>query len=189
MTTQVNSTVLGTLGNLTVTGNLSANTVSAWALGGTLTTASQTNITTVGTLASLIVSGNIVSGNATLLGTTTIQQSIEVLNALTGATGNVTHDFTTGSIWYHSSISSNFTANFTNIPTTNNRTISLVIVLSQGATAYIPTAIQINGASQAVSWFNNQSPIGNASKTDVLSYTMIRIANAWSVLGTVASYG
>lgn len=83
--TQVNSTVLTTLsslnvtgnvlassyvgGNVNVTGNVLANTVTAWALGGTITTASQTNITRVGTLSNLSVAGNItVSSNVIFSG-------------------------------------------------------------------------------------------------------------------------
>jgi hypothetical protein len=69
MTTQVNSTVLGTLGNVNVTGNVLANTVTAWGLGGTITTASQTNITTVGTLGNLTVTGNVTAnGNISTTG-------------------------------------------------------------------------------------------------------------------------
>lgn len=60
MTTQVNSTVLGNIGNLT------ANNIS-----GTITTSSQPNITSIGTLASLTVSGNI-SGTITTASQTNI---------------------------------------------------------------------------------------------------------------------
>ena len=67
--TQVNSTVLNTLSSVNITGNVSANTVTAWALGGTITTASQTNITRVGTLSNLSVTGNItVSSNVVFTG-------------------------------------------------------------------------------------------------------------------------
>jgi hypothetical protein len=59
----------------------------------------------------------------TFTGTTTLQQSTELLDTKTSATGTVVHDFSTSAIWYHSSISANFTANFTNVPTTNNRTV------------------------------------------------------------------
>ena len=61
-------TSVGTLGSLTVTGNVSAGNVSATdisgtTLGGTLTTAAQPNVTSVGTLTSLNVSGNANVGN------------------------------------------------------------------------------------------------------------------------------
>jgi hypothetical protein len=61
-------TSVGTLGSLSVTGNVSAGNVSATdisgtTLGGTLTTAAQPNITSVGTLSSLSVTGNANVGN------------------------------------------------------------------------------------------------------------------------------
>lgn len=62
-------TSVGTLGNLTVSGNISAGNVNAGNLltanfvAGTLTTAAQPNITSVGTLSSLDVSGNASAAN------------------------------------------------------------------------------------------------------------------------------
>ena len=52
---------MGTLSNLTVSGNISATLVT-----GTLTTNAQPNITSVGTLSNLSVTGNISAGNANL---------------------------------------------------------------------------------------------------------------------------
>jgi hypothetical protein len=55
-----NLTTIGTLGNLTVTGNITGgNLVSANFLTGTLTTNAQSNITSVGTLTSLNVTGTV----------------------------------------------------------------------------------------------------------------------------------
>ena len=101
--TQVNSTVLGTLGNLTVTGNvniagnisasryiggsvnvtgnLSANTVTAWALGGIITTASQTNITGVGNLTAGTWSANTITPNRGGTGLTAPGDSGNVLTS------------------------------------------------------------------------------------------------------------
>ena len=65
-------TSVGTLGNLSVTGNISGgnanlgNLVTANFFTGTLTTNAQPNITSVGTLTSLDVTGNISGGNANL---------------------------------------------------------------------------------------------------------------------------
>jgi hypothetical protein len=125
----------------------------------------------------------------TVSATAIFQQTSELLNTKTLATGIVTHDFSTGAIWYHSTISSSFTANFTNIPTTNNRTSVVTLIMSQGATAFIPGAIQINGVAQTVSWLGSSAPTGNASKTDIIAYTIIRVNNAWIVTGSLSTYG
>jgi hypothetical protein len=70
---QPNITSLGTLTNLSVTGNVLAGnvysnsgTIGANLLAGTLTTATQPNITSIGTLTTLSVTGNLSAGNANL---------------------------------------------------------------------------------------------------------------------------
>jgi hypothetical protein len=120
-----------------------------------------------------------------------LQQTSEVLNTKTSATGPVEHDFETGAIWYHTSISTNFTANFTRVPTTNNRTIVCTLVLQQGATAYIPNAVQIGGVGQTIKWLGSASaPTGNANKVDIVSFTLVRAGSAWAqVLGSLTSFG
>jgi hypothetical protein len=121
----------------------------------------------------------------------TSQQSTEVYNAKTSATGTVVHDFSTGAIWSHASMASNFTANFTNVPTTVNRTIVLTLILLQGATPYIPNAVQIAGVVQTLNWLGGSEPTGGANKKEIVSFTMIRSAAgpAWTVLGSLTSYG
>ena len=76
-------TSVGTLGNLSVTGNVAAGNVSGTNITGTLTTASQTNITSVGTLTSVSVSGNTTSGNI-------------LTDGLVSATGNVAGNYFIG---------------------------------------------------------------------------------------------
>lgn len=125
-----------------------------------------------------------------LLTGATFQQTLEVLNTKTGATGTVAHDFSSGAIWYHSSIVANFTANFTNVPTAvDNRTMTVALILIQGSTAYIPNAVQIAGVSKTINWLGGSAPAGNASKVDVVSFTLIYSGTTWTVLGSLSSYG
>jgi len=128
--------------------------------------------------------------NISNAGTLTIQQSTEKLNTKTGATGVVAHDFTTGAIWYHSTISTNFTANFTNVPTTDNRTIVCTLLLAQSSSACLPSAVQINGVAQTIKWQGGSAPTGNANKLDIFSFTLIRTGGAWAaVTGSLSTYG
>ena len=55
----------------------------------------------------------------------------------TGATSIVDHSLATASVWRHTSIAADFTANFTNVPTTDNRVIGVALMLVQGASAYL----------------------------------------------------
>jgi hypothetical protein len=133
--------------------------------------------------------------SATLTGTTTIQHATEIVTTLTGATGTVVHDYSTGgSIWYHTNIASNFTANFTNLPTTNNRSITTTLVLIQGSTPYIPYAVSIEGVSQNLYWVGTAigagiQPTGYALKKDFVTFTLLRVNNTWTITAALNSYG
>lgn len=126
--------------------------------------------------------------SVTITGLSTLQQLSEVLNTKTSATGSVTHDFSTGSIWYHSSISTNFTAAFTNVPTTNNRTISITLILSQGATGRYPNAVAINGSTVSINWVGNLTPSPSTNRFDIVSFLLVRVSNNWVVLGSLTPY-
>jgi hypothetical protein len=172
-----------------------------FSVGGTQTLSlTDTGATFTGTVsgitATMVGLGNVTNeskatmfASPTFTGTTTLQQLTEVVNTKTSATGTVTHDYSTGSIFFHSSISANFTANITNVPTTNNRTIVCTLILSQGATPYVPTAVQIDGSAQTIKWLGTTAPTGNANKVDIVSFTLIRTGSAWTVLGSLSAYG
>jgi len=113
----------------------------------------------------------------------------EKTNALTGATGVVTHNLNDGAVFDHTSLAADFTANFTNVPTTVSRTIGVALILSQGGTAYMPTAVQIDGSAQTILWQGGSAPSGTASGTDIVSFTLIRSSGgAWKVIGSATSY-
>ena len=89
-------TTVGTLGSLSVTGNVAAGNVSGTLLTGTLTTANQPNVTSVGNLLNLNVTGNVSAGNVSgtlLTGTleTAAQPNVTSVGTLTSlsVTGNV----------------------------------------------------------------------------------------------------
>jgi len=130
-----------------------------------------------------------VTGGLGATGATGIISSAEPLTALTASTGVVAHSYTTGTVWHHSSISASFTANFTNIPTTNNQVITFVLFLYQGATPYSVSAVQIDGAAQTINWFDSTSPTAVANKREIWSFSLVRVSNAWTVHGSMSSYG
>ena len=128
-------------------------------------------------------------GNLTVAGLTTLAETTEVTSDLTGATGVVAHDLSNGAVFDHTSLAADFTANFTNVPTTASRTISVALILTQGATAYMPTAVQIDGVAQTILWQGGSAPTGTASGTDVVSFTLIRSSgSAWKVIGSATGY-
>ena len=138
------------------------------------------------------ISGSLnVGADLSISGLTTLTFTSEKLNTKTsaGSAGTVTHDLSTGSVFYHSSISNNFTANFTNVPTTNDRALGVTLILAQGGTPYMSTALQIDGSAQTIKWVNNTTPTGTASKVDIVGFSLIRTGSAWTVLGQYSTYG
>jgi hypothetical protein len=126
----------------------------------------------------------------TLTGTTTIQALSEVVTGITGATGTVVHDYATaGSIFYHTDVASNFTANFTNMPTTNGRSYLITLILIQGNSPYIPNLVSVDGVSQNIYWGDNVQPAGTALKREFFAFTLLRINNAWVITAGVTSFG
>ena len=122
-------------------------------------------------------------------GSLTIGGASEVMSTITGATAVVAHDISLAHVFYHSGMSTNFIANFTNVPTTNDRTTSIALLVTQGATAYLPTAVQINGGAQTINWANNTLPSGTANNVDVVSFTLIRTGSSWTVVGSLSTFG
>jgi hypothetical protein len=122
-------------------------------------------------------------------GTTTVQQIQEIGQTKTGATGTVVHDWTTGNIFYHSTMSANFTANITNVPTTADRAYTTTLILKQGAVGYYANALQINSSPATILWANATGPTGTAARTEIESFTLYYTASAWTAFGQLTSFG
>ena len=144
-------------------------------------TSPSTNLTLSGDL--------LVNGTATFSGLTVLQEVSEVINSTPAATAStVVYDFLTGSNWYHSSVTTNYTANFINIPTDNNRAITTTIILNQGPTPYIPHALQIGGTASTIKWSGGTAS-GTANQVDIVGFTFIRSGNSWAqVLGQINTF-
>lgn len=102
---------------------------------------------------------------------------------ITGATGVVEHDCSLTSIFRHTSMSANFTINFTNVPTTDLRNRVVVLILVQGSTARAPTAVRIDGVAQTIKWNNGIAASGTANGVDLITFSLLRSGSSWTVLG------
>jgi hypothetical protein len=126
----------------------------------------------------------------TFTGTVTAQQSVELFTSPSISANAVTLNFTNGSIFALGSNASNITANFTNIPGTAGRTISTTLIITQGATAYIPSAVTINGgASATIRWQGGSAPTGTANRINIVNFTFICTAtNTWTTIGALTDF-
>lgn len=101
------------------------------------------------------------------------------------ATGTINIDVLTASIWYYTT---NATANHTiNIRGNSGTTLSSLLAVgdsmtviwanTNGATAYYPTAFQIDGSSVTPKWQGGSAPAaGNASSIDIYSFNIVKTA-------------
>lgn len=108
---------------------------------------------------------------------------------LTGATGVVVHNFALGPIFRHTSVASNFTVNVTNLNLNSGSVTNITLLIIQGATAYIPNAIQIAGVAQTLNWSNGTTPTGNANKVDLFNFSMLNNSGTYLVIGQSATFG
>jgi len=133
--------------------------------------------------------GNLDMNSKSITGSLKIEDgSQERFSSLSSATGNVTHDCANGHVFYHTSISSDFTANFTNLALDSSYATAITLVLVQGGTAYIANSVQIAGSAQTINWQGNTEPTGTANRVDALSFTIINNSGTYTVLGQLTDF-
>lgn len=70
------------------------------------------------------------------------------------------------------------------------QSVSAVLMLTQGSTGYLPTAYYVDGIAITPKWQGGTAPsTGSTTAIDVLSYTIIKTANAtFTVLGSQTKF-
>ena len=105
----------------------------------------------------------------------------------TAATGTINYDVTTQSVLYYTTnASANWTVNFrgssgTSLNTlmTTGQMMTLAFLVTNGATAYYNSAVQVDGSSVTPKWQGGTAPAaGNASSIDVYTYTIVKTGSA-----------
>jgi hypothetical protein len=161
--TIVNSslTSVGTLANLSVTGNISGgnanlgNLATANFFAGTLTTAAQPNITSVGTLTSLDVTGNVAAGNVsgTTGAFTNVSGNGSALTAITGAnvSGQVGNALVAGTVYTNAQPNITSVGTLTSLAVTGNISGGNVSATSANLTTANVTGNVIIGSTTVTS--------------------------------------
>ena len=105
----------------------------------------------------------------------------------TAATGTIDYDVTTQSVLYFTTnASGNFTVNFrgssgTSLDTlmATGESLSVTFLVTNGATAYYNSAVQVDGNSVTPKWQGGTAPTtGNASSIDSYTYVIIKTGSA-----------
>jgi hypothetical protein len=125
---------------------------------------------------------------------TSPRETVQVV-ATPGATGTVTIETQTSSVeLLQTAATSDWVVNVTGsvspAVTLNSimaigEQISVVLVTPIGATAYEPTALQIDGSAVTPKWLGGSAPTGNINSTDAYVYTIIKTAaSTYTVLAS-----
>lgn len=112
---------------------------------------------------------------------------LEVTNvSATAATGTINVEVgSLGSVWYYTTnASGNFTLNFRKSSTVSlstllvvGQSVTITFLNTNGATAYYPTAFQIDGSAVTPKWQGGTAPAaGNASSIDAYTFVIIKTA-------------
>lgn len=113
----------------------------------------------------------------------------EKIESKSFASGTVNHDISLSSIFYHTLMASDFKPNLINLPTHNNRSHVVVLILEQSNPAYFINDLQINGSDQTIKWYGDVIPTPTANEIDIVSFTILRISNAWKIFGQSVYFG
>lgn len=137
---------------------------------------------------SLSGSGTInLSGAVSLSGTVDVQEMREQVVVPTITSNVAACDWSAGNIYYVTSPAANFTVALTNVPTDNNKIMTINVFVVQTATGRIPSALTINGGSaESIKWPTAAAPTPTsvAGRIDVFTFTLVRLSGAWTVLGS-----
>lgn len=125
------------------------------------------------------------TGGIVVTGATQIAELREEVGNITLASNVATLDWTADNVFYIATApSAAMTFNFTNVPTDNNYMMTTNVFVTQGATGYIPTTLNINGSAQTIRWSNGLTPTAtnSAGKIDIFTFSFHRTnAGAWIV--------
>jgi hypothetical protein len=113
----------------------------------------------------------------------------KIVLQVSGGTSSYEFNYNSGSVFYLSSSLGNNVYNVSNIPTENLNAVSLTFIVKQESTPYIASSYKLNNENVTVKWANNETPIGNSNKTDVIGLTALRVGSSWNVLGTFTTFG
>jgi hypothetical protein len=111
-----------------------------------------------------------------------------LFTTINNATGTVVHNCNLGHRFHHSSISADFTANFTNLNLFSGYSTKIELLLIQGPSAYVPIAVQIEGAGQTLRWEGGSPPSGTVNGRDLVTFDISNTGGTYEVLGSVISY-
>ena len=140
-----------------------------------------------GTASSLDPADFVTTDGGTLTNGLLVSPAEDITIEATSASATVTFDVKTQAILYYTgNASANFTLNFRgdsdetlNSIISTGESITASFLVTNGGTAYYPTAFEIDGSSVTPKWSGGSAPTGgNADSIDAYSFTIIKTGDA-----------
>jgi hypothetical protein len=127
------------------------------------------------------------TGSSSVISSTFINALEKISTSATVAAGTINYDVTTQSIVYFTSnASGNWTVNFRASSGTSldaamstGEAITVVFLVTNGATAYYNNVVQVDGSTVTPKWQNGAAPTaGNINSVDSYSYAIVKTGSA-----------
>tara|TARA_B100000902_G_scaffold82226_1_gene86793 strand:- start:175 stop:2949 length:2775 start_codon:yes stop_codon:yes gene_type:complete len=115
----------------------------------------------------------------------------EKFSTTNGATGVTELSCVYGHVHYLTAPAGNVTANFTNLnggSLTAEYATNVTVIVNQGATARIVSAVQIGGSAQTINWQGGSAPTGTSNGIDAFSFTILNDGGTYVVLGQMVDF-
>ena len=64
----------------------------------------------------------------------------------------------------------------------------MTLILDQGVNGYVPSGFKIDGVAQVIKWQGGVQPTPSTLNIDTVTFTMLRVNNAWKVLGQLTIF-
>ena len=145
------------------------------------------DVATTFTAANSFTAKQTFTGSSSVISSKFVNALEGVTVSATAATGTINYDTTTQSVvYYTSNASANWTVNFRassgtslNTAMSTGESITVVFLVTNGATAYYNSVVQVGGTTVTPKWQGIAAPTsGNVSSVDAYSYSIIKTGSA-----------
>jgi hypothetical protein len=115
--------------------------------------------------------------------------SIKNLTSLVSNLSGITiFNYQLTSTFYLSGFTTNNIFNIINVPSENNNTITIKLIIEQSSVPYIASQYLINSVNVTIKWRNGITPTPTANNTNIITLTLFRNNNNWNIIGDFKNY-
>lgn len=129
------------------------------------------------------------NGDVNITGALRIQEVTEDVIDVALSGNSAALNYNLGSVfWVTTTPTGNMSFDIINSPSTNGRTFTVTIFVTQGGTGYYPSSLAVSDTPVTIKWFGavNPTPTSTAGRIDIFNFTLIRRGSSWTALGNAS---